>query len=173
MARPNSEGATIDLDERLARFGFSADDLAVSATIWTIIEPEARLIADTHRAECRSGATPSGFGDSPDTIDFGTDYIRARFVTPNRQEWVRIAARGIEAAYRGGMPLTGILAMTSAGASVTLEILGRLYSCSKEERHRINDVFTRLRSLECDVYATLHTEHVIEEAKRQDRKSVV
>jgi methyl-accepting chemotaxis protein len=65
------------------------------------------------------------------------------------------------------MPLTGVLAMTSAGASVTLEILGRLYSCSKEERHRINDVFTRLRSLECDVYATLHTQHLIVEAKHQ------
>lgn len=36
------------------------------------------------------------------------------------------------------------------------ELLSQNYDCSKDERHHINDVFLRLRSLECDVYSSLY-----------------
>jgi methyl-accepting chemotaxis protein len=57
--------------------------------------------------------------------------------------------------------------MDSAGAAKTLEILSLRYDCSKEERQQINDVFFRMRSLECDIYSTLYTAYMSFDARLQ------
>ena len=46
------------------------------------------------------------------------------------------------------------------------DLLSTNYDCSKEERHHINDVFLRLRSLECDVYSSLYMLAMEAQARR-------
>ena len=57
--------------------------------------------------------------------------------------------------------------MDSAGAAKTLESLSLRYDCSKEERQQINDVFFRMRSLECDIYSRLYTGYMAFDARQQ------
>ena len=89
----------------------------------------------------------------------GIEYVRNRLDGADRLDWVRSAERTVARAFSAGVPLTAILAMTCAGASVTLDILGRRIDCTKEERQRLTDTFFRLRSLECDVYGSLYNSY--------------
>jgi len=103
-----------------------------------------------------------------EVIRRGVEYLRNRLTNVGNVTWVESAERTVAAAIGAGVSLTAILSMTCAGASQTLEILGRRYECSKEERHRINEVFSRLRSLECDIYAGLYAAY-IEHGDRLER----
>ncbi|WP_294047529.1 methyl-accepting chemotaxis protein, partial [Sphingomonas sp.] len=152
----------IDVAERLRLFGFSADDIATAKTIWSIIEPEARAISETHWAHWHEfrGETIFLDHDHERLVQLGIAYLRNRFLHPDGKDWVESAERTIAGAISSHVPLTVVLAMTSAGASVALDILGRRHDCTKEERQHIHDVFTRLRSLECDVYASLYAAYI-------------
>lgn len=57
--------------------------------------------------------------------------------------------------------------MDSAAAAKILEVLSLNYDCSKAERQQINDVFFRMRSLECDVYSSLYTAYMSFDAQFQ------
>ena len=158
LPEPGIVSARIDLQERLRLFGFTAADLTTAKTIWAIIEPEARAVSETHWAHWRALGHGKVFLDHDDErlVQLGITYLTNRFLHPEREAWVASAERTIAGAIASNISLTVVLAMTSAGASVALEILGRRHDCSKEERHHITEVFTRLRSLECDVYASLY-----------------
>src|SRR4051812_31998352 len=60
--------------------------------------------------------------------------------------------------------------MTCAGATRALEIAGRRYECSKAERENLNEVFTRLSSLECDICVSLFTSYVEYDAREERNK---
>ncbi|WP_244624469.1 methyl-accepting chemotaxis protein [Sphingomonas sp. So64.6b] len=163
LPTPGDISRGIDMPARLKLFDFDDADLKIAARLWDIIEPEAPRIATKHWAQWTrlSEGREAFIGHATDeVIRRGVDYLRNRFTHPDRVAWVESAERTVAAAIVKDIPLTVILSMTGAGASVMLEILGRLYECSKEERHQINDVFTRMRSLECDIYATLYAEYV-------------
>ncbi|KQM64453.1 hypothetical protein ASE75_09140 [Sphingomonas sp. Leaf17] len=140
--------ASIDLSERLRLFGFTDDDFAVGRLIWSIVMPDAAGVADAQAS--------GGHGSFDGLGDLDAEYLRERYTATDQPSWIQRAERAIGRAYLAGVPLTTLLAATSAGASETLDILSRRYECSKEERQQINSVFTRMRSLECDVHATLH-----------------
>ena len=140
--------ASIDLPERLRQFGFAQDDVAIGHLIWSIIVPDAGLIVATQVA--------GEHGSLDGLHDLDENYLRERYTAPDQPAWILRAERAIGHAFTAGIPLTTLLSITSAAASSTLDILSRRHDCSKEERQRINSVFTRLRSVECDVYATMH-----------------
>ncbi|MBB5714151.1 signal transduction histidine kinase [Sphingomonas aerophila] len=165
----------MDLGARLEMFGFGADEIALSAKIWEILQPEAQHIAEAHWQQWLRtiGEQEHFLGlDRQRLVQLGTDHLCNRYTRVGGTEWVQFAERTVAAAIANGIPLTVLLSMTCVWASDTLEILGRCYECSKEERHRLNDVFVRLRSLECDVYASLYAWYVDFGARRErDRLS--
>ena len=170
IPEPGSIANMLDIGKRLSLFGFTAEDIALSQKMWTIIEPEARSVSETHWIQWERffGGTSKFVGhDHERAIELGITYLRHRFMHPDQRDWVRSAERTVAAAFAANVSLTAILSMTGAGASKTLEILSNSYDCSKEERQHINDVFSRLRSLECDVYASLHNSYYRFDARRQ------
>jgi len=171
MPELGSASLAIELEERLRIFDFDDEDRATARQIWNILEPEATHVARTHWEQWRriTGGRENFVQHATDEmVRRGVDYLRNRFTRVDRLEWVESAERTVAAAMAAGVPLTAILSMTGAGASQTLEILGRRHECSKEERHRINEVFSRLRSLECDIYASLFAAYA-DHAARAER----
>jgi methyl-accepting chemotaxis protein len=155
----------LDLAERLRLFAFTSDDLAVARTMWAIMEPEAHSICEIQLTQWREL-----FGRDQDqdwTLDTRAADLRSRYTGLDQLEWVHSAERTVAAAFAAEVSLTGILSMDSAAAAKTLEILSSRYDCSKEERQQINDVFFRMRSLECDIYSTLYTAYMSFDAQQQ------
>jgi methyl-accepting chemotaxis protein len=170
LPEPGSASARLDLAERLRLFRFSPEDLAAAGQIWTIIEPEARKISEIHWAQWRRFYGDQGSFSALDherTIEAGITYLRNRLSKTDQLDWVRSAERTVAGAFAANVSLTALLSMTCAGASETLEITSRLHDCSKEERQQINDLFFRLRSLECDIYASLYTAYMDFDARGQ------
>ncbi|HZC37668.1 MAG TPA: methyl-accepting chemotaxis protein, partial [Sphingomicrobium sp.] len=92
---------------------------------------------------------------------------RKRYTNLDELDWVHSAERIVAIAFAADISLTKILSMDSAGAAKTLESLSLRYDCSKEERQQINDVFFRMRSLECDIYSSLYTAYMAFDARLQ------
>jgi methyl-accepting chemotaxis protein len=163
-----SISAQLELGERLRLFAFTGDDFAVARKMWSIMENEAASICEIQLAQWRSlfGAHATGAAYDQTVQKRVTD-LRSRYMKLDSLDWVQSAERIVAAAFSADLSLTGILSMDSAGAAKTLEILSLRYDCSKEERQQINDVFFRMRSLECDVYSTLYTAYMSFDAQRQ------
>jgi methyl-accepting chemotaxis protein len=160
----------LDLAGRLRLFAFGEEDLAVARTMWSIIEPEAPSICAIQLEQWRRSLTDQvSFERRNDerALQSRLDDLRSRYMNLDELGWVRSAERIVSIAFAAGVSLTRILSMDSAAAAKTLEILSRRYDCSKEERQQINDVFFRMRSLECDVYSTLYTDQMSADAQRQ------
>jgi methyl-accepting chemotaxis protein len=162
--------AAIDVRERLQLFGFGADDHLIAASLWTIFAPEADKVARTHQtlwmqACSRRNIASTRVSDGDDALS--VSYLRDRFNKVDSSAWVQTAERSVRSAVAGQIPLTTLLSMTCAGASETLEILSRRHECSKEERQQLNEVFARLRSLECDIFASLYAYYGEHGAQRE------
>jgi methyl-accepting chemotaxis protein len=161
---------TLDLADRLRLFGFTADDLAVARRMWTIAEPEIAGIAETQLTQWRRffGDRDRAAAPGPEwTMQASIAYLRDRYERADKVDWVRSAERMVAEAFAANVSLTALISMTCTGATRMLEILGRLHDCSKEERQQINEVFFRLRSLECDIYASLYTAYMNFDARQQ------
>lgn len=157
--------AELDLGARLKLFAFSADDLAVARKMWAIMEPEAESICEIQLA--RSCALLGRELAEEQTLEQRLADLRSRYMDLDQLDWVRSAERLIAVAFTADVSLTAILSIDSAAAVKTLEILSRRYDCSKEERQQINDVFFRMRSLECDIYSTFYTAYMSFDARQQ------
>ena len=169
LPEPGSVSDSLDLEQRLTLFGFEPGDLALAATIWQVIEPEARAISESHWRQWHKFFNGDKFiaHDHERAIDLGIAYLRNRYLDPAGLDWVKSAERTVAAAFAQGVSLTAILSMTGAGSSQTLDILSRRHECTPEERWQIDDVLSRLRTLECDIYATLYGAYVEFDARRQ------
>jgi methyl-accepting chemotaxis protein len=163
-----SISARLDLGERLRLFNFSAEDLAVARKMWAIMEPEAASICEIQLAQWKDvlGATHAA-SEHQRFLEERLGTLRSRYISLDGLDWVKSAERVVAAAFAADVSLTAILSADSASAAKTLEILSRRYDCSKEERQQINDVFFRMRSLECDVCSTLYTAYISFDARLQ------
>ncbi len=150
----------LDMDERLRAFGVDDRVAEVARLIWTILEPEAARVAETNIDQWNR-FFPAGHrvepGDRPAAVERVVAGLRELILDPGGQAWVVRTERRVALAFDAGVSLTGLFALGGAGFLQILEILGRRHDCSKEERREINDVAFRLRSLQCEVYATLYT----------------
>jgi methyl-accepting chemotaxis protein len=164
-----SASARLDLGDRLRLFNFTAEDLAVARKMWAIMEPEAESICDIQVNQWKQMLSLGTVVDAADQLLLRgrTADLRSQYMRLDRIEWVQSAERIVAAAFAADVSLAAILAMDSAGAAKTLEILSRRYDCPKDERQQINDVFFRMRSLECDVYSTLYTAYMSFDARLQ------
>jgi len=165
-----SISARLDLAQRLKSLGFTPADFAVIQKMWTIIEPEAESICNLQHErwvqllEDRASTFVRGRGQVVPEILQG---LRNKFTRFDSPEWMSSIERIVAVAFKTGIQLTGIISIGSAYATATLEILSRRFECSKEERHQINDVLIRMWSLECDVYSTIYTEYLSNQARQQ------
>lgn len=170
-ASPPLEDATasLDLAGRLQAFGFTTELFRISQLMWTIFEGEAANVAQTQidgwnevfPVHHRVGQMERDIAVKTMVAD-----LRDRFTDPAGNAWVRRAAKRVAIAFEAGISLT---TLTAIGGVTALHIQGLLsarYDCSKDERHHINDVFLRLRSLECDVYSSLYMMEIQAEARR-------
>jgi methyl-accepting chemotaxis protein len=165
-----SISAELDLSERLRLFDFTADDLAVARKMWSIMEPDAHAICAIQLEQWRrSLGEQSNFErrNEERALQSRLDDLRKRYMSLDELDWVHSAERIVAIAFAGNISLTKILSMDSAGAAKTLESLSLRYDCSKEERQQINDVFFRMRSLECDIYSSLYTGYMAFDARQQ------
>jgi methyl-accepting chemotaxis protein len=165
-----SISAELDLGERLRLFDFTADDLAVARTMWSIMEPDAHAICAIQLEQWRrSLGEQVNFErrNEERALQSRLDDLRKRYMSLDELDWVHSAERIVAIAFAADISLTRILSMDSAGAAKTLESLSLRYDCSKEERQRINDVFFRMRSLECDIYSSLYTGYMGFDARQQ------
>ena len=165
-----SISAQLDLPERLSLFDFTADDLAVARKMWAIMEPDAPAICAIQLNQWRrSMGEQANFErrNEERALQSRIDDLRKRYMKLDEIDWVQSAERIIAIAFAADISLTKILSMDSAGAAKTLESLSLRYDCSKEERQQINDVFFRMRSLECDIYSSLYTGYMSFDARLQ------
>lgn len=164
-SRPNQP---LDIASRLEIFEFSADDFMRARAMWSILQPEIPEVADTQIRHW-NGTVPAHLAVKPADWGKAAQIIIAdlhdRLLDPVSGQWVRRAEKRVRLAFEAGVTLTAMFAMGSAAALQVQEILTRLYDCSKEERQHINEVCFRLRSLECDVYASLYTRCMEEDAR--------
>ncbi len=163
--------ASLNIEGRLRDFGFTEDLVQTSRLMWSIIEAEASHVAET-QIDGWNAAFPSTY--HVQAAERGTAIhrmmldIHDRFTDPAGDEWVRRASKRVALAFEAGVTLTTLTAIGGTTALHIQDLLSTNYDCSKEERHHINDVFLRLRSLECDVYSSLYMQ-AIEGRARESR----
>jgi methyl-accepting chemotaxis protein len=165
-----SVSAQLDLAGRLRLFAFTGEDLAVARKMWSIIEPEAPAICTIQLDQWRRALGEQVTFERRNeerALESRLAELRNRYMKLDELDWVQSAERIVAIAFAADVSLTRILSMDSAGAAKTLEILSQRYDCSKEERQQINDVFFRMRSLECDIYSSLYTAYLSFDAQRQ------
>jgi methyl-accepting chemotaxis protein len=165
-----SISAELDLRERLRLFDFTGDDLAVARKMWSIMEPDAHAICAIQLEQWRRSLGEQvnlERRNEERALQSRLDDLRKRYMSLDEIDWVHSAERIVAIAFAADISLTRILSMDSAGAAKTLESLSLRYDCSKEERQRINDVFFRMRSLECDIYSSLYTGYMAFDARQQ------
>ena len=165
-------GSGLAMDDRLAIFGFTSDSQRIADQIWSIMEPEVLRVANTHVDQWNL-AFPEGYRIEPLdrtlVLDGVVSGLREFILDAGGRDWVARAERRVALAFDAGVSLTSLFAMGGAGFLLMQEILGVRHDCSKEERSQINEVFFKLRSLECEVYASLYAK-LIEAKSWQDRR---
>jgi len=170
---PESISPTIDLAERLRVFHIGPDEVALARRLWTVIEPDARLVSTAHWDQWRRS-----YGDRREwapherdrMIDLGVTYLRNRFCDPADLAWVRSAERSTASAFAQDVALTVLLSMTDAGARATLTLIRDAADLSDADRRVMTDLLFRLRSLECEIYGALYNAYYqFCETQRRDR----
>jgi len=165
-----SISARLDLAERLHLFGFAEDDLAVARKMWSIMEPDAAAICAVQLEQWHGALGDQAMFEPQNqarALQSRIDDLRKRHMKLDQLDWVLSAERTVAMAFSAGVSLSQILSMDSAAAATMLETLSLRYDCSKEERQQINDVFFRMRSLECDIYSSLYTAYLSFDAQCQ------
>ena len=155
---PESVSKTIDLAERLRVFDLGPKDLELARELWTVVEPDARRISATHweQRERLYGARRNWAPHEVDRmIDLGVAYLRNRFTDLAGLAWVASAERTVASAYALEVELTPVLAMTDAGARAMMEVLQERMGGDDPRFAAMANLLIRLRSLECDIYASL------------------
>lgn len=150
----------IALAERLDMFGFTERDAAVAKEVWAIIAPHAdRIAAAQVDGWFRLIPAPASV-DRAHLIARGVADLRGRFENLRDDAWVGRGAKRVEMLLAAGQPLTKLLALGSKAAAMTLDIIFADRACTRDEQSAINALFFRLRSLECDVYSSIHAAHL-------------
>ncbi len=166
-----SAGAALPLNERLTLFRITKDDLQTAQRIWNAIEPDASRIALAYWQHWKSAYSKKGKFLPDDGAEWaattGANYLRNLYTATDRREWLEGAERTVAEAFFLDFDLSSLIAMTCATGAIALQSISCRIECSDEDRHRINDVFLRIQSLECDVFASLYTAYLEHDARQQ------
>ena len=170
LPAPESVSKTIDMAERMRLFHLTEADLSLASELWTIVEPDARAIAAIHWTQWNGAfghERPLTTHDQEHMIELGVAYLRNRLIRAHGPEWLQAAERTVATAYANGVSLTAILSITCTGGQSMLALLARNTGLADDRRARLIELLFRLRSLECEVYATLYTAYVSHDARGQ------
>ena len=164
-------GCGIDLASRVALFGLEGNGCELARLMWSILQPHGLQVAQTH-VEQWNAFFPESFKlkdlAREQAILQVADDIRVLLLAPSSSSWASQVEVRVAIAHEAGVSLTDLFALGAAGALHAQQVLGEHYNCSKEERQQINEILFRIRSLECDVYATVYTS-LIEARARSGR----
>jgi methyl-accepting chemotaxis protein len=156
---------SIDLAERLALFGFTDDDFALGRSVWTMLEPFAETLARAQVQGWKKLFGERSVGDEARTISRNVAEMRERYCDLTNADWVRRGVQRVAIAFAAGVPLTRLIVLGNQISLMTVDLVTEHHDCSKTERAAINTLFFKLRSIECDVYATLYTDCVSQHAR--------
>jgi len=163
--------AAIDLGERLRLFAFTAHDHAIARRVWSLLDADGHGDARRVAAAQVDGwfrVFPAGVDEDREAlVARGVDQLRRRFCDLTDTGWVRRGVVRIGVAYAAGISLTRMLAMGNSNALLMLNLVCGRLDLSLEERSEVTDFLFRLRTLECDVYATIHAAYLGDAARRE------
>lgn len=167
----SSQRPNIDMTARAELFSLTQASNELRALIWSIIEPEIDAIGRTHIGEWNRLFAVSHHidglqeGIAIERIGLG---LRQFILEPFDSLWLKQAEWRVAAAFDASLSVTDLFVLGAAGTLHMQRVLNDHYDCSKEKRQEINETLFHLRSLECDVYASLYT-RLIEAKAKQER----
>lgn len=165
---PDAALAHVDLGDRLRLYGFTAADLALARRLWDVLEPHAIELA-TAQVDGWFAILPSTQAvDRTALIARNVDDMRRRFGDIDNPAWVRRAARRIAHMLKHRVSISALLAIGNGIAARSMEIVDASFAAS--ERSRFSMLIFRLRSLECDVYASIHAALLGQIARRERQR---
>ncbi len=157
----------VDLAGKLRLFGFADADALLGRHIWTIMEPHAQRIAEEDIDGWYRLLPNTSSADREHHLAKSILAVQARLCNFHGAGWVKHNAGRVALAFDANIPLTALIALGSTAIALAVEIMTNEYNCSKEERTAINRLFLRLQAVECDVLATIYTEHINVTMERQ------
>ena len=161
--------AAIDLPERLRLFEFTAHDHMVARRAWALLDTDggARRVAEAQVEGWFRVFPVRGNDDHETLIARGIDQLRRRFNDLTDVGWVRRGVTRIGIAYAADVSLTRMLAMGNSNALLMMNLVCGRPGLRPDDCVELTDFFFRLRTLECDVYATIYAAYMGDEARRE------
>jgi methyl-accepting chemotaxis protein len=167
----SSEGAfaQVDLDSRLQLYGFGAAEIALARRLWDVLAPRADELAacqvDSWFAILPAAARR---GNRDDLIARNVEDMRERFGDITRPDWVRRGTQRIAYVMELGVSISALLAIGNEVAARAMDIVDASHAAA--DRSRFSKLIFRLRSLECDVYASIHAAYLQQIAQRERQR---
>ena len=162
---PDEALAQVDLQGRLRLYGFTQTDVVLARRLWDVLEPHAGDLA-TAQVDGWFAIMPS----SPDVdraklIARNVEDMRRRYGDVTHPAWVRRGAQRIASVMARNVSISALLAIGNEIAARAMDLIdGRVATA---ERSRFSMLIFRLRSLECDVYASIHAAYLQQIARRE------
>ena len=101
LPAPGAMSARIDVAARLGIFDFDGTLLQSSREVWTVLEPEARVVSEAYWQQwqrCFSSEHNWAPEDVGKMIDLGVVFLRNRFVDTSGRAWIESIERSVAAA---------------------------------------------------------------------------
>ncbi len=158
-APSNRFAASIDLSSRLRVFDFDSQMTEASRTVWQVLEPEIRGIAEAYWHQwlrCFADQRDWAPHETEKMIDLGVEFLRNRFLNVRAMGWVESIERSVAAAYTSGVPPMALLSMINASDRAALEVLMRRVDRGDQGLPGMIDTLMRLSALESDITVALY-----------------
>ena len=96
--------------------------------------------------------------------------LRERLGNLTDNGWVVRGAKRIAQVFASGVPLSRLLAIGADSIAAMIDVVTDHPDFTRAERSTINGFFLRLRSMECDVYASIYAAYLELDARQQRRQ---
>ena len=168
LADTDSVAASIDLATRLRVFDFDGSLADAARAVWTLIEPDAPLIAQAYWTQwrrCFPDERQWAPGDDAAMVAAGCTFLRHRFLHTDERDWVESIERAVSHAYGAGISSLALLSMISASDRSALDVLMRRLPADDARLPTMIDTLMRLSALEGEITVALFTAFRDREAK--------
>jgi len=159
LPAPGETAAAFDIGSQLRAFDMDATMLATCRTLWTILEPDARAIAEqywTHWRRCFANERVWDPVETERMIDLGCTFLRDRFCDPAGRAWIEAIERSVAIAAKMNVPPMGLRAMICASDQTALALLLKRVAGDDARLPAMLDALMRLSALEADITASLY-----------------
>ena len=150
--------AKVDLDGRLAIFGFDREMARRSAAVWRVLEPVIEPISAAYWEQwAKAFNDPRVWApaERPRLIAVGIDFLRERFLHTDGRGWIQSVERSVAAAWEADVPVSALLSMIAASDRAAVEALLAASNAELPAASAI-DVLMRLSALESDITVAVY-----------------